>query len=184
MHSDYLRGKMIFSAEPKMLGWLKREHIKDIESKFNVEVRVDKKGGVIEVIPKEGATLDQVLKVREVVRAITYGFKLEDALLLENDDYRLEVIDLKEFFDKESHLVRVKGRIIGEGGKAKLTLQELTDTRIFVGDRYVAIIGPTENVLMAKEAIQMLIRGRQHGTVYKYLSRWLREKRRVEFGLG
>lgn len=53
----------------------------------------------------------------------------------------------------------------------------MTDTNIVIGDKYIAILGPYENVKTAREAIEMLIRGRQHATVYRWIQNWRRESR-------
>jgi ribosomal RNA assembly protein len=44
-----------------------------------------------------------------------------------------------------------------------------------VGDRYVGILGAAEAVAVARDAILMLIEGKKHGTVYKYIQRAVRD---------
>jgi len=51
------------------------------------------------------------------------------------------------------------------------TLEELTGTYISVYDHYVAIIGDYETANIAKKAVEMLVEGRMHSTVYKYIDR-------------
>jgi ribosomal RNA assembly protein len=51
----------------------------------------------------------------------------------------------------------------------------MTDTKIVVGDKYIAILGPYENVKAARSALEMLIKGRQHATVYRWIQNWRRE---------
>ncbi|WP_243669171.1 hypothetical protein [Vulcanisaeta sp. JCM 16161] len=111
---------------------------------------------------------------------MSYGFDYNDAQNLRSDDYTLEIIDLRDYInnkDKSNHISRIKARIIGEDGRAKRVLQELTDTNIVIGDKYIAILGLYENVKVAREAIEMLIRGRQHATVYRWIQNWRRESR-------
>ncbi|MCS7099487.1 MAG: RNA-processing protein, partial [Sulfolobales archaeon] len=78
------------------------------------------------------------------------------------------------------HLQRVKGRIIGEEGRARKTLEEMTGTYISVCRDYVAIIGDYTRAELARQAVEMLAQGRQHSTVYKFLDRALRELKRKE----
>ena len=81
--------------------------------------------------------------------------------------------------DAPNHLQRVKGRIIGEKGKARKTIEEMTGTYISIYDNYVAIIGDFETANIAKQAIEMLIQGRQHSTVYRFLERTMFRLRRA-----
>ena len=46
---------------------------------------------------------------------------------------------------------------------------------ISIYENYIAIIGDYEESTIAREAIEMLLRGAQHGTVYRYLERAHRE---------
>jgi len=56
--------------------------------------------------------------------------------------------------------------------------------RIAVKDRVVGIIGDYDNARAAREAVVMLINGKQPSTIYRWLQRWRRELnlRRVEGG--
>jgi ribosomal RNA assembly protein len=88
----------------------------------------------------------------------------------------LDMIDLRLIFGKsESDIRRVKGRIIGMDGKTRRIIEELTETSICVYGHTVSIIGNMEQVQAAREAIQMLIDGSSHGTVYRFLHRKRRE---------
>ncbi len=155
---------------------------KEIASRLGVSISVDSENSVV-IVEGEPGTVSpvNVMKAAEIVKAIAYGFPYDKAMSLINDDYVLIIVDLKETIgDKESHLKRVKGRIIGEGGKTRKTLEELTGTHIHVGEHHVAIIGEYERVMAVREAIQMLIEGRMHSTVYKHLESIMRGIRKRE----
>jgi len=112
------------------------------------------------------------MRAQNIIRAIGYGFSPERAFRLLEEDQILEVVDVRQYVgDKPNHIKRVLGRVIGEEGKARRTLEELTGTYISVYDHYVAIIGDYETANIAKKAIEMLIEGRMHSTVYKYIDR-------------
>ena len=70
---------------------------------------------------------------------------------------------------------RIRGRIIGRDGKTRRIIEELTETYISVYGHTVGIIGDFEKAQIAREAIDMLIKGAMHGTVYRYLHRKRRE---------
>ncbi len=175
MISDYIKGGLKVPVDKNRIKSVV-EVAKRIEEDFNVRLEVDQERGEVTIMPKDGTTLDQLMKAKAVIEALSYGFSYEDAVSLKEDDYVLEVIDLRDYVDKNKihHLLRVKGRIIGENGRAKRTLQELTDTKIVIGDKYVAILGPYENVKITREALRLLIEGRQHATVYRWITSKMR----------
>src|SRR5947208_16864833 len=74
-------------------------------------------------------------------------------------------------------------RIIGKEGRARRNIEELTGTLISVSGHTISIIGTFQSVSMAKDALEKLIEGRQHGTVYKILKK-RRKKVKKEKALG
>lgn len=166
--SEYLRGEILQPIEEKRVK-AAREFARLADGRWGARVEVDERGLYIKIQPGPGATVDAVLKLREMAKAVALGFTPEQALLLENDDYALAVVDLKEYTDKPNHLRRIKGRIIGEEGRARRTIENLAEVHMVVGDSYVAILGKLEDVEIAKRAVEMLIEGKKHSTVYKYI---------------
>ncbi len=155
----------------------------EIMRRTNTKITVDSTTGTVVIEPASPSTTAlQLMKARDIVRAIAYGFSPERAMRLLDEDQVLIVIDLKQYIgDKPNHIQRIKGRIIGEGGKARRTIEEVTGTYISIYREYVAIIGDFESANIAKEAIEMLIQGRQHATVYRFLERemYLEKRRRM-----
>jgi ribosomal RNA assembly protein len=171
--SDYLRGVVQIPVEPKFLPNARR-WAEAVAGRYRAEVNVDSALSYIVIRPAEGITVDELLKLRDMAEAIALGFAPEDALRLENDGYRLERIDLKEHVERR-HMPRIKARIIGEDGRAKATIETLAGVKMVVGDRYVGILGAAEAVAVARDAVLMLIEGKKHGTVYKYIQRAVRD---------
>lgn len=152
----------------------------EIMKRTRTRITVDSTTGMVIIEPESPDVPPyMVMKAQEVVRAIAYGFPPEKALRLLDEDMVLIVIDLKQYVgDAPNHLQRVKGRIIGEKGKARKTIEEMTGTYISIYRNYVAIIGDYETASIAKQAVEMLIEGRQHSTVYRYLERAMFDLRR------
>ena len=97
-------------------------------------------------------------------------------MLLGNEDFDLSVIDLEEYVGTNNKAQeRVKGRIIGKGGKSRAMIEELTETNISVYGSTIAIIGHIEALPAAREAVFMLIRGSFHKTVWNYLYAYRRQ---------
>jgi ribosomal RNA assembly protein len=158
---------------------------KSIEEKLSVELQIDSDAGDVTITMAEKATDPSMLfKAKDVITALGRGFSPEHAFrLIRDEDAILDVIDLRGVFGKsEADIKRVKGRIIGMNGKTRTIIEELTDTSVAVFGHTVAIIGTIEQVQVAREAIEMLIRGSMHGTVYRFLHGKRRElkKKKLE----
>src|SRR2546428_10586805 len=144
-----------------------------IQEKLFVDLKVDSETGNVDIVLKsESPDPSNALRARDLVHAIGRGFSPDRAFILLNEDYTLDMIDLHEFFGKnEAEIRRVDGRIIGREGKTRRIMEQLTGALISVSGHTVSIIGGYEAVSMAKDALEKLIKGRQHGTVYKFLRR-------------
>jgi len=158
---------------------------KYIEKTLFVKLEIESETGGVRITIAENAEDPSLLfKAKAVITAIGRGFAPELAFrLIRDEDSFLEMIDLRTIFGRsESDIKRVKGRIIGMEGKTRRILEELTETNVCVYGHTVSLIGDIEQVQAAKEAIQMLIRGSQHSTVYRFLHRKRRElkKRKLE----
>jgi ribosomal RNA assembly protein len=156
-----------------------------IEKKLGVQLAVDSESGdvVITISPK---TRDpsMLFRAKEVVSAIGRGFSPEKARrLLDDEEAVLMVVDMREFVGKsESAIKRLSGRIIGREGKTRRLIEELTDAYVSVYGHTIGIIGATEEAEIARQAIEMFIRGRLHTSVYRFLHAKRRElkKKKVE----
>jgi ribosomal RNA assembly protein len=145
-----------------------------IEEKLMVELQIESEsGGVTIVLSEKAADPSLLFKAKDVVTAIGRGFSPEHAFrLIRNDDDIFDFIDLRTIFGRsESDIKRVKGRIIGANGKTRKLIEELTEANVAVYGHTIGIIGTYEQADVARTAVQMLINGSQHHTVYKYLQR-------------
>ena len=142
-----------------------------IEKKLFVDLEIDSDTGSVYIgVKPDSPDPSSALRAKDLVLAIGRGFSPSRAFSLFNDDYSFDIVDLHDYFGKnEAEIRRVDGRIIGREGKARRNLEELTGTLISVSGHTVSVIGTFESVSMAKDALEKLIEGRQHGTVYKFL---------------
>ncbi|ODS41941.1 MAG: hypothetical protein MSIBF_00865 [Candidatus Altiarchaeales archaeon IMC4] len=140
-----------------------------IEKKTNTKISVtDTSVSVV------GAAIDEWV-AKDVVLAIGRGFSPENALRLLKENNTIEILRIGDIARSKNDLDRLKGRIIGEGGKTRKTIEEMTGCSVSVYGKTAAIIGLADDVYTAKEAIVKLLDGAQHTSVYKFL-----EKKRVE----
>jgi|AntAceMinimDraft_4_1070372.scaffolds.fasta_scaffold01516_12 ribosomal RNA assembly protein len=147
-----------------------------IEEQSGCELDISKEGDVM-IIGNDGLKL---FAAREIVKAIGRGFNPDIALLLTKPDYNLEFIELKDIAGKSKNtMLRLKGRIIGKGGKSREEIEHLTNTYICIYGKTVGIIGEVAWTALARQAVGMLIDGSMHRTVYKFLER---KKKEIMFG--
>ena len=143
-----------------------------IERRCSVSVDVDSSDGTVTVrsegaVPPGEAGSFTPLKAAEIVAAIGRGFAPDRAMSLLDEERSLHVMDLREFAGRSpSQIGRVKGRIIGERGRARRSMESLTGASISVYGRTVAVIGTAASLKMAVEAISSLSSGSMHGAVY------------------
>jgi ribosomal RNA assembly protein len=151
---------------------------KNIEGKLSVGLEIDSQSGDVTITLAEEATDPSLLfKAKDVVTALGRGFSPEHAFrLIRDEEAMLDVIDLRTVFGRsETDIKRVKGRIIGMNGKTRNIIEELTGTNVAVYGHTVSIIGTIEEAEVAREAVQMLVKGSLHATVYRFLHRKRRE---------
>jgi len=157
-----------------------------IERKLSVELGIDSESGDITITLNPEAEDPSILfRAKEVVTAVGRGFSPERAFrLLQDEDAVLQVIDLRESLGRSvSDIQRLKGRIIGKEGKTRRTIEELTQVDVSVHGHTVSIIGNLDQVEIARKAIQMILRGSQHATVYRFLHRKRRELKKKKLEL-
>lgn len=142
----------------------------EIEEKLKVNIEIDTESGQTHIFCEEFEDPLCVWKGRDIIKAIARGFSPKKALELADDGYVLEIIDLEDYFGKSPHtLKRVKGRIIGKNGMTRKIIENMTGTKVSVYGRTVALIGEFDMVGDARKAVEMLLSGCMHATVYKFL---------------
>ncbi len=157
-----------------------------VERKLKVELTIDSETGDVQIMLAPDAEDPSLLfRAQEIIAAVGRGFSPERAFrLITDEDAVLEVIDLRELFGSSpAELKRVKGRIIGQEGKTRRIVEEMTEADVSVHGHTVAIIANLEQMEVAREAIKMLLRGSQHSTVYRYLHRKRRELKKKKLEL-
>ncbi|MBI3033741.1 RNA-processing protein [Candidatus Woesearchaeota archaeon] len=170
--AEYLYQLKIPKARIAVLIGKKGEMKRQIESETNTGISVDSDEGDVSIKGGDGLSL---YSAREVISAIGRGFNPNTARLLLKGDYVFEKIDISEHASTKSRFIRLKGRIIGAGGKCRRLIEELSGSYLTIYGKTIGIIGEPENVAIARKAIELLAKGSMHSTVY----RWL-EKRRKE----
>jgi ribosomal RNA assembly protein len=123
------------------------------------------------IIGNSSAERLEAFRAIEVITAISRGFSPQRAYLLFDDEELIfQQIDLHDYTGKSPNaLERIKGRIIGEGGKARRMIEELSGSYVSVYGHTVCLIGNFREIKLTTEAIAMLAKGSMHKTVYNML---------------
>ena len=144
---------------------------KSVEKLTGTVLDIDSDEGTVYITPRED--MEDPLGVwnaNHIVKAIARGFNPDVAMKLIHDDIYLEVMKLSLYIGKSKKaLARYKGRIIGTNGKTRELITELADVDMAVYGKTVSLIGEMENILVAKEAIEMILNGSRHKSVYSFL---------------
>jgi len=143
-------------------------------------IQIDSISGEIEVTWPEAGGYDPVkaLKLPDVIKAVGRGMAPGRAIQLLQDDWFFEMVDLKEHVGKRSNQQRrIRARIIGSEGKIRKMIEQHTGTEISIYKSTVVLVGEGAGLISARQAIEMLASGSEHGTVIKYLEKERRKSR-------
>ena len=155
----------------------------EIENLTKTEIIVDSEAGTVAISPTE-ETEDplSVWKARYIVKAIGRGFNPEISVKLMGDETILEIINLPDYVGKSKKaILRQKARIIGKDGRTKDIITDMTGVDISIYGKTVAIIGDMEQIHIAKEAVEMILSGVRHKTVYAFLEKKTRDMKIKQF---
>ena len=143
----------------------------EIQDKCGVIIHVDSDNGDTIISSGSKSIVEmEPFKAVDIVSAIAKGFSPERAYRLLDEEEVLQLIELRDYAGKSPQsLSRIKGRIIGEAGKSRKTIEELSGADISVYGHTVGLIGTFEEIKLATEAITMLSKGRSHASVYNVL---------------
>ena len=146
------------------------ETMREIESRAEVRLNIDSENGSVEV-EKTGDPI-RALKGPEIVKAIGRGFAPEDALSLLDDDMMMfDIVDIDAAARNQNDLERQKGRLIGENGRTRELMEELSGANVVIYGTTLSIIGQPPQVDAVRSAAEMILDGAPHGSVYSFLER-------------
>ncbi|MBZ9571036.1 KH domain-containing protein [Methanobrevibacter sp. TMH8] len=154
-----------------------------IEKITKTQLDIDGEEGTVAISPTE--EMDDPLgvwKTNHIVKAVSRGFNPDMALKLNEDDVYLEIIKLTLYVGKSKKaLARQKGRIIGKDGKTRELIINMAEVDMAVYGKTVSFIGDLENVMVAKEAVEMILNGSRHKSVYSFLEAKQNDRKMKEF---
>ena len=148
-----------------------------LEDKTHTTITIDSKEGSVKVEGSDENTVP-LLRAVETINAINRGFSPERAFeLLDDEDLLLDMIDLSGLAEGPRQLDRLRGRIIGKDGRARVQIEDMTDVEISVFGKTIGLIGYPEQLKVARTAIDMLIEGVPHENVFAFLDKKKKESK-------
>ncbi|MAG79125.1 hypothetical protein CMI40_02000 [Candidatus Pacearchaeota archaeon] len=152
--------KTIFSEKlPRILKNKKR-----LEEKLNI--KITNRGKEVSINGKP----EDEYSGEKVIDAINFGFSFKTAMLIREEDFIFEIIHIKDY-TKRKDLKRIKARIIGTKGRTLKTLNELTKCHFEIKENHIGIIGYSEYIKNAQDAIISIIHGSKQSNVYNFLEK-------------
>ena len=149
-----------------------------IEKETSTKLDIDSDEGDVAVSGEDALKL---FVARELITAIGRGFNPNIALKLLKVDYVFELINLADIARNKNDMQRLKGRVIGQEGKSRRIIEELTECEICVYGKTIGLIGPVDMIGLGRKSVEMLLQGAMHASVFKFLESQRREVKRMAF---
>jgi len=154
----------------------KGETKKQIETKGEIKLEIDSAEGEVAIDDHESSDPLVGIKIENIVRAIGRGFSPEKALVLFKDDMEFFLFDIHDYVGKKpTQIRRLKSRVIGRDGKTKRVIEELTGAHLCVYGHSIGLIVDLETLDVVKRAVDMLLTGSKHASVYKFIEREMKK---------
>jgi ribosomal RNA assembly protein len=156
-----------------------------IKQECRVNVEIESESGNVRVgYDSRSLIAGNPFKALEIISAIARGFSPERAFKLLNEDFVFQLLDIRDYVgNSQSSMNRLRGRIIGERGKSRRTIEELSGADVSVYGHTVGFIGIFEAIKVAVEAIILLSRGSSHRSVYAMLQNYRRKLKQEKMSL-
>ena len=138
----------------------KKEKKKELEKLLEIKIMIE--DGYVLAASKKYSDYE----LSQVFDAIILGFKPRLAVLLLDPLYVFMKIDVKALV-RRSRLRQIMARLIGTEGKTIRKIEETSECYVIVHNHYIGLIGKSENINIAIEAINMLVQGKSFASVYR-----------------
>ncbi len=143
----------------------KASNKKQVETRGKCKLRISSSG----TVTIQTSDVENLLSVKQVVEAIGRGFNPEAAVLLFRDEYALEILEMNAYTKSKARLATLRARVIGLKGAARRKLEQITGTAICIYGKTIGIIGKSEDAYLAQRAMEMILEGSNHVSVFRWV---------------
>ncbi|MBN2202919.1 MAG: RNA-processing protein [Candidatus Aenigmarchaeota archaeon] len=133
-----------------------------IEKDLGVKLKFD--DNLLKITGEDGLNIFQA---KTICKAIARGFVPKKAFKLFKEENVLDIVELSGMKDNKIKLIR--SRMIGTNGKTRRMIERFSGCSVSVYGKTISIIGKYEQSVIAKEAVNMILRGSKHSKVYGFL---------------
>jgi ribosomal RNA assembly protein len=153
---------------------------KGIATATATDILIDADEGEVRVTAPDTDPM-AAMRARDIVLAIGRGFSPQRAERLLKEDTYLQILDIKltTGHREKAALRRIRSRVIGSAGRARTRIEELSGCSVSVYGSTVALIGKEDQLDRGVRAVELLLRGSEHSTVFHLLAR-LRRNSAIE----
>lgn len=129
-----------------------------------LNVKITNRGREVTII---GTPEDEYIAA-QTIEALNFGFPYLEAISMKKEGKLMETVNIKEYTSRRD-MEQVRGRLIGQGGKALRTLSNLTGCAVELKENTIGIIGEPENLERAASAAIAIAKGAKHSSVWREL---------------
>jgi ribosomal RNA assembly protein len=119
--------------------------------------------GAISILADDGYS---EFVAKNILFAYGRGFDMKTAELLEKENYYFTSIDVGQLFDSEKRIRQIMARIIGESGKTKTYIENVSGAKLSIYGDTISFIGSQSQIDEAKTAVSTLVEGGTHKLAY------------------
>lgn len=154
----------------------KNEIITEIENNYSIDFNFNKS---IVKISSKNPLLE--VNAQKSIEAFMNGFSIKDSLKIFEEDKDIRFINIKNYTSNRNRAKHQTGRVIGENGKTKDKIEELTGTKISIKNFQIGIIGKIESILTTEKAIKKILSGSPISNVYYDLEQYNSSTNKIEY---
>jgi ribosomal RNA assembly protein len=136
--------------------------IDKVQKLCKCKLSIDPENEFVEI---SGEPFDEY-NAKNIIYAFGRGFDIEIASKLSDENYFFSSIDLDQIISSEKRMKQVKARIIGESGRTKTYIENVSGAKISVYGDTVSFIGRIDEINEAETAVNTLIDGGTHRLAY------------------
>jgi len=143
----------------------------EIEELTKTKLKIDSESGDVTILRNKSDAFT-FYRTEHVIKAIGRGFSPTHAKLLLEQEYYLDVIELRDYGIVSDKAMEIKrARVIGTKGSIREFIEDAFDCNIAVQGKTISIIGTSPKIEYAKDAIETILKGANISAIKKQIQK-------------